>query len=87
VAAIIVGAVVAVASVVAFFAGASAADYCEEQPPWLYPILLGPPLGALLVAVGFWGTRSPRLRNRVGWVWALIAASFFLTWIVLPASC
>jgi hypothetical protein len=82
-----VGAVVAVAAVVTFFASASSTDYCEEQPWWLYAILLGPPLATLLVAVGFWGTRSPELRNRAAWVWVLIAASFFLTWIALPASC
>jgi hypothetical protein len=87
VASIALGAAVASASVLAFLVGASAADYCEAQPWWLFAILAGPLLGSVLVAVGFWGTRSPRLRNRAGWVWALIAASFFLTWIALPASC
>jgi hypothetical protein len=87
VALIIAGAALALASLLAFFIAASTFDLCEKQPGWLWAVLVGPLLSAVLVAVGVWGTRSVAVRKHGRWAWLPVGAAVLFIWIGLPASC
>jgi hypothetical protein len=85
---IVLGAALAVASIVAFFAAASVLDLCKGGAQWLWgALLLGPPLSAVVVAVGYWGTRSAAVRNRSWWAWLPVAAAFIFVWLGSTAAC
>jgi hypothetical protein len=81
------GAALALVSIVAFLAVASIVDLCESSG-WLWgALLLLPPLSAVLVAIGYWGTRSATVRNRGGWAWVPVGAAFIFVWLGSTGAC
>jgi hypothetical protein len=87
VAVIATGTAIALAALVAFLIAASTYDLCQRQPNWLWAVLAGPVVAAVLVAAGSWGTRSVALRKNGRWAWVPVGAAAVLIWIGLPASC
>ncbi len=83
---IIAGAALALASLLTFCIAASSFDLCEKQPGWLVAVVAGPLLSAVLVAVGYWGTRSVAVHKHGRWAWLPVGAAALFIWIGLPAS-